>query len=610
MYMRALRSIGVLLCFCAAAASAAEPRVALVIGNSNYREAPLTAPVNDARAMAAALGELGFQVTRLDNVGREAMLAGIRTFVESLGRAETVGLFYFAGHGMQFRGRNFLIPVDADVAREEDIERQGIDIQFLLDRFGAIRDGMNILILDACRDNPFVKSGVQRSSGLAAIDGPPGTLVAFAAAPGQVAAERPGGNGIFTRNVLANIREAGLPIEEVFKRTRAGVLAETEGRQVPWENTSLLRDFYFRAARAGGGYRQAGGDTEAAAWKNVEASRNVYDFIAFMRAFPHSRYRDQILARINAILARLRPAPPALQPADLPVLLSEAYVGFSLRPLNRYSAEYYGLKEARGMLVFDIERGSLGERAGLQRGDIVLRVNGRPVNSHEDVAVLSRTIVPGESVDAVVWRNRAELAVTGLVQRAPVDRLIGWIVSARMAEKNYDRARVLSEYLAAVDDAAGQTSLGMLYYSGLGVPRDFRVAERWLGKAAQQGRSLAAALLASIYLTARSGLSNDAEAARWAKFSAEAGVPEGAALLAVAYFRGTGVERNLQEAVRWARIAAEHGQPGGMFLLGAAYENGVGGVGKNADEARLWYRRAREGGNAEAAAALKRLGDF
>lgn len=129
--------------------------------------------------------------------------------------------------------------------------------------------------------------------------------------------------GIIARTTCGEkpIREPGLPVEEIFKRVRSGVLAETAKRQVPWENTSLVRDFYFAGAPAGKGYKPANSDPESEAWANVEGSRNIYDFIAFMRRFPQSKYQDQILTRINSILAKLKPAPPAIEKNDLPALL-------------------------------------------------------------------------------------------------------------------------------------------------------------------------------------------------------------------------------------------------------------------------------------------------
>lgn len=603
------RILFALTLFISASVWAAEARVALLIGNSAYKNAPLTAPLNDLKAMRNALTELGFKVTALENVGRESMRKAIRAFIEDLSSSETVSLFYFAGHGLQSKGKNFLIPVDAEVEHEDDIQFQGIDVQYILDKFEEKRNGMNILILDACRSNPFSSRGVRGTSGLAAVDGPPGTLVAFAAAPGKVAIERAGGNGIYTKNILENIRQPGVPVEVIFKRVRTGVITETGGLQVPWENTSLIRDFYFQGAQAGSGYKPVHSDTESEAWQNIEASRNIYDFIGFLRRFPQSRYQSELLDRINAILSKVKPAPPALQLSELPSLLNEANAGFWIRPINKYSAEYFGLEAVKGVLVTDVDRGSAAERAGLLPGDILLKVNGRPLNGFDDALDLSRTILPGEYVDGMVWRNRKEVTVSGVVPRTSMERMLYHIAVGHLKKKEYGRALIYYEYLALTDDAPSQADLGSLYLFGLGVPRDYHIAESWLLKAANQGKKFAAALLSAIYLNPQSGIRKDREAYKWAHFSAEAGVPEGAAALANAYIRGVGTDKNLNEGVRWARIAAEQGQTIGMFLLGIAYETGTGGLSKDRAQAITWYKRAADGGLQQARDALRRLGE-
>lgn len=586
-----------------------EKRVALVIGNNAYATAPLSAPINDARAMAKVLKELGFEVIEIEDVGRVPMARAIATFIDKLNEVDAIGLFYYAGHGAQSDGKNFLIPIDADIQQEADIEIQGINLQYMLDKFADRRNGLNILILDACRNNPFTRRSGKHASGLTAVDGPPGTLIAFAAAPGQVASEIQGGNGIYTKHILNNIGKPGIPVEEVFKRIRYGVLTETGQRQVPWENTSLVRDFYFRAAPVGSGYRPIAEDIESEAWAKIESSRNIYDFTGFMRQFPKSRYQSEILVRINSILAKLKPVPPAIMASDLPIFLSESYAGFMMRALNKYSAEHYGLKSEEGALITDVERVSPAARYGLQPGDVLLEINGAPIKSINDVMAYGRTILPGEYVEGVVWRNKMKNAVSGVTTRAPLERLLERIATELLNRKEYERARHFYEYLAQTNDAAGQFGLGTMYLTGHGVARNYNEAEIWLSKSAMQGKAYAAAYLASIYLYPGSGIKNDASAYKWAKFSADAGVPEGIVMLAVANYDGIGTTRNLVEAVRLARIAAEQGQAAGMFLLGAAYERGVGGLSHSLNDAKLWYGRARSLGHVPAKAALQRLGD-
>jgi len=233
------------LALVASAADAAERRIALVIGNSAYKNAPLVNPGNDARAVAQSLREMGFTVDERRNVNQAVMRRVIRDFGDQLAKGG-VGLFYYAGHGMQIRGRNFLIPVGSDIQREDEVEDQAVDARLVLEKMARAKNALNIVILDACRNNPFLSSFRSATVGLAAMDAPAGTIVAFSTAPGQVAADGQGDNGLYTKHLVSYMREPGLKVEDVFKRVRASVRQESGGMQTPWENTSLEADFYFK----------------------------------------------------------------------------------------------------------------------------------------------------------------------------------------------------------------------------------------------------------------------------------------------------------------------------------------------------------------------------
>ena len=226
------------------AALATEPRVARVIGNAAYKDMPLANPVNDARALALSLRAAGFEVTELHDAGGLRMRRAIREFGERL-RQNGAGVFYFAGHGVQIRGRNFLVPVDADVRYEDEVEDQSIDVALVLGKMESAKARVNLLILDACRNNPFTRNTRSLQNGLAPMEAPIGTLIAFATSPGQVASDGAGGHGLYTEHLVREMSQRGMKVEDVFKRVRAAVRAASSGRQVPWENTSLEGDFYF-----------------------------------------------------------------------------------------------------------------------------------------------------------------------------------------------------------------------------------------------------------------------------------------------------------------------------------------------------------------------------
>ena len=202
--------------------SAAEQRTALVIGNGAYKSSPLRNPVNDASEFADALHNLGFSVILKTNADQRTMEESMRDFGKKL-KSGGVGLFYFAGHGLQVKGRNYLIPVDADLNSEADVKYESVDAGRVLAQMEEAENGLNIIILDACRDNPFARSFRSSDRGLAKMDAPEGSILAYATAPGSIAADGTGRNGLYTSKLLKNIQTPGLPIELFFKEVRRDV---------------------------------------------------------------------------------------------------------------------------------------------------------------------------------------------------------------------------------------------------------------------------------------------------------------------------------------------------------------------------------------------------
>ena len=223
-------------------------RIALVIGNGAYKSAPLRNPVNDAGDIADALGKLGFSVSLKTDANQRSMKRAIRAFGKQL-RKGGVGLFYFAGHGIQVKGTNYLIPIGAQIESEADVEYEAVDAGRVLAQMEEAGNSLNIIVLDACRDNPFARSFRSSSRGLAKMDAPTGSILAYATAPGSVASDGPGRNGLYTSAFLKHMMTPGLEIGRLFRQVRIDVLSSSGKKQVPWEASSLTGDFYFNTQR-------------------------------------------------------------------------------------------------------------------------------------------------------------------------------------------------------------------------------------------------------------------------------------------------------------------------------------------------------------------------
>ncbi|WP_083656489.1 SUMF1/EgtB/PvdO family nonheme iron enzyme [Mongoliimonas terrestris] len=303
------------------AADAAERRAALVIGIGAYETvAPLINPPNDARAMAGALRDLGFEVVDGIDLDREGLTRSLRNFARLADGAD-LALVFYAGHGVQVDNENWLLPTDAQLQNRMDLEFEAIGAETLLRAMSGARG--RILLLDACRDNPFregflaASAGRSVSRGLARLNvQDTGTLIAFATSPEAVAADGGGGgaNSPFTTALLANIREPGLEIRQMLTRTRQAVIAATDGRQTPWENSSLVSDVYL----AGRPDQVAARSAEDVLWETVRESRDPAAFDLFLTRFPESRHAAEAAAARRLIVAALPPPSAALPVAEAP----------------------------------------------------------------------------------------------------------------------------------------------------------------------------------------------------------------------------------------------------------------------------------------------------
>src|SRR5262245_43063812 len=277
------------------ATARAERRTALVIGNAADELGVLRNTVHDASDMATTLRQLGFEVTLLRDAARRPMVEAIDLFSRQL-RQGGVGLFYFAGHGLQVSGENYLIPVDARIGREQDVPYEAVPVGRILGGLEDADNQLNILILDACRDNPFARQWRSSQRGLAVMQAARGSLIAYATAPGAVASDGDGRNGLYTAYLLQHMTTPGLSVEHFFKKVREGVVKATKGRQTPWESSSLIGDFSFAP--------QAVSNAEAVIWARVEQSSNPEDVAAFLQAYPNGQFAPAARLKLQQLQQR------------------------------------------------------------------------------------------------------------------------------------------------------------------------------------------------------------------------------------------------------------------------------------------------------------------
>ena len=290
----------------------AEKRIALVIGNGDYQQiSALANPENDAELIAGTLQSLNFEVVRATNADIRGMQRAIRDFGRRLraGGADAVGLFYYAGHAVEARGRNFLLPLGAEIQDEADLEIEAVSSDQILAQMESAGARINLVILDACRNNPFKGRFRSAGRGLARVEisnTANGTLVAFAAGPGQVAEDGRGRNSSFTAALAEAMKVPGLKVEEVFKQVRVSVKAATGGRQVPWDESSIVGDFYFlpplqAAPQPAPAQEAPSADREVVFWNSIEDSDNPAVFEEYLRRYPEGLFAGLARIRLNEL---------------------------------------------------------------------------------------------------------------------------------------------------------------------------------------------------------------------------------------------------------------------------------------------------------------------
>lgn len=530
----------------------AEARLALVIGNSGYATSALANPKNDAELIARALKSVGFEVTKLVDGDVAAMKRAILEFGRLLRASDAVGLFYFAGHGVQVAGENYLIPVGADIKDAGEVALSGVSLTELLRTMERPTGRLNIAILDACRDNPFPAATRSGSRGLAQVRAPAGTLIAYATAPGEVALDGAHGHSPYSAALANAIPTVGVSIDEVFRRTRRKVLEVTGNKQTPWEHSSLTGEFFFRpkSAEPEASLRPADGDVglsqarlgEIRDWERIKDTTDIAVLKAHAERYPDGVFREVVALRVSRLEAPPTPWSWIFASDSRGARLAEA------EPLYEQAVKLDG--RATG-------GAALAEAAGLYRRAAEL---GLPAAMYETGRAYDHGRGVGRNVaEAARWyRMAAEHEHAGAMAALGTMHEFGDGVEL-------DLAAALRLYRLAADagDAHAMTSLAYLYAEGKGVSRDAGLARRWYAAAAERGNARAMYNLA---------------------------------LLAM---RGDGAPRDLGEAVRLLKSAAERGHAGAMRELAFLHDEGRG-VARSPAEAARYLLASHRAGSKEA----------
>ena len=403
-------------------AQGAPARIALVIGNGDYEHAPLKNPINDATLMAATLRSVGFEVFDYSNVNRRELKRAFSRFGKRVSEAgrDTVSLVYYSGHGAQVRGENYLIPVSSIIEDELDVDIEGVRASSLMRTLEDAKPALSIVILDACRNNPFKSSSRSANRGLAKMDAPTGTLLAYSTAPGQLAEDGSGSNSAYSKALSLAIRTPGAKVEEVFKRVRIEVMTRTLDEQVPWEASSLIGDFYF--VEGATSVKPATQIVPAPAitpiieieyWKSIATSNDAALYQVYLDRYPGGMFQgiaEQRVASLNAAEHAKTANNPATQivptPSIVPIVEIEYWksiansndVALYQVYLDRYPRGLFqGIAEQRIASLKAAEHAKTANNgtwtgAGIAKGacevnrfKLKLKVDGRKVTGMADI---------------------------------------------------------------------------------------------------------------------------------------------------------------------------------------------------------------------------------
>lgn len=560
-------------------AANADRRVALVIGNSAYVRVPtLLNPANDASDVAASMQRLGFSVQKVLNAKFEDVRQALRKFGSEAQQSD-IAVIFFAGHGMEVRGENWLVPVDAELQSDTDVDSEAINLNsFTIQVARASRLGL--VIVDACRNNPFVNMrrttavrAVER--GLTRVEPPNNILVAFSARDGTTASDGDGRNSPFTSSLLENIEKPGVEVSLLFRKVRDDVMAHTNREQQPFVYGSLSKDpIYLKSPLP---VSRPAVSSLADATHSAQASE--CDRLA---AHPRDNERPPGLAGVRIDQIDVVPAKAACEAAmtQYPLIARFVYQA------GRVAHAQGNHELARKFFLDAASRGYV--EADLSLGLLYSAGQGVDKDFSEARKWYEKSAKSG---------NAAGLNALGTLY----DKGLG-------VPRDYAEARKWYLRAAALGDPDANYNLGFMYANGNGVPRDYAEARRRYDQGAKLGQAAAMNSLGTMYQLGK-GAERDYGAARdWYQRAIDAGDKDAMRNMGGLYFNGLGVAKDYATARRWYEKAASRGSSDAMRDLASIYANGYG-VDKDIGISRLWHEKARSASNEISRAAPQSIYD-
>jgi len=581
----------ILLLSLGAARAQEDARIALIIGNSTYKSLPkLPNPVEDAHLMESALKAVGFETITIVDATQQKFIEGMKTLSSKIGPESSVVVFY-AGHGIQYQNENYLIPIDSELSDSASLPFEAFSLKLVTEQIARVQPKIAIFILDACRNNPLetnrsagtgsaTPNGATR--GLARTTGPLGTYVAYATAPGQVATDGRGKNSPFTRALAQVMTTPGLPIEQVFKRVRERVVDDTKGVQIPWDNSSLIKDFFFKTALADEPQFSVEATQDAQAWQVAATADTQKAYATYRDAFPQGLFADIAETRLKAD-ANTEANAPDVAALELPVnrtvdtssdlLTWNDVVGSSDPDRYRDYLEKYpdGLfaKLAR-LRLEDLSKGSLGEVTSLntklspqfaefEETPLYPEITecDRQAGHVQEIAdpsvgVYFKEIVPEKAIPA---------CLEALKQFPDSLRILVNYARAIDAAGRHDEAREIYRMGAEKGFPIAMRSLGDVYRDGRGVDKNLNEARYWYVLGAAKRNVFAEYNLGLIFLQGLGVPENKEKAVFWFWRAARQGFAPAMQRLAGFYIAGDVVEKDAQQGRILLQGAAEMGNP-------------------------------------------------